>query len=288
VHPVSLEYVLFPCILGATYVACVQAVSHLPEEQASLGALCVVLSALALSALLEKLLPRREEWSKSRGDTGSDFLQTNFGLPLFTKLTELSVAFGAVALTSRVPTLRFVHALWPSSWSLGAQMCLALPVTELGFYVAHRLCHGVPWLWKFHAHHHTSKRVYILNSGKFHPVDVAVQTLFYTAPLIVVGATPRFLAIFVAFSAVHGLFEHGNFRYRIGALDYLFNTNGLHQWHHSLKREEANTNYGKVLSIYDWMFGTRRALPGVSVGDVGIPEPVAERYIDQLLLRHRG
>ena len=86
-------------------------------------------------------------------------------------------------------------------------------------------------------------------------------------------------------SAVHGFLEHGNFRYRIGPFDYLLNTNGLHQWHQSLNAAEANTNYGKVLSVYDWVFGTRRSLANVSVGEVGVATPIADRYLDQLLLR---
>ena len=282
-----VELLLFPVGLGASYFACADIVSRMPQEQAAGGALVVVLLALAAAAALEKIMPWRKEWSKSRGDFGQDLLETNVGLPTFTKLTELAVAFGAVAITARVPALKFVREIWPNSWSLGAQTCLAIAVTDFGFYVAHRIVHTVPWLWQFHAHHHSVKRMYVFNSGKFHPVDVAFQTLLYSAPLIVVGATPRLLALFVAFSAVHGMYEHGNFRYRIGALDHLFNTNGLHQWHHSLVREEANSNFGKVLSIYDWIFGTRVAPRGASVGELGHSEPVADGYVNQVLLRNR-
>jgi sterol desaturase/sphingolipid hydroxylase (fatty acid hydroxylase superfamily) len=32
----------------------------------------------------------------------------------------------------------------------------AVILADLGFYVAHRLFHGVPWLWRFHAIHHSS------------------------------------------------------------------------------------------------------------------------------------
>ena len=35
------------------------------------------------------------------------------------------------------------------------QVVEAIILADLGFYVAHRLFHRVPWLWRFHAIHHS-------------------------------------------------------------------------------------------------------------------------------------
>ena len=56
--------------------------------------------------------------------------------------------------------------------TLLAQLPLALVVAELVEYSFHRLMHEVPWLWRFHATHHSAPRLYWLNAARFHPIDL--------------------------------------------------------------------------------------------------------------------
>src|ERR1051326_238222 len=44
-------------------------------------------------------------------------------------------------------------------------------VSDLGIYVGHRLTHVVPWLWRFHAIHHSATEVDWLTTTRSHPVD---------------------------------------------------------------------------------------------------------------------
>ena len=43
---------------------------------------------------------------------------------------------------------------------------------------------------------------------------------------------------------------------RLGPLNRIFSMAEPHRWHHSLVLEEANTNYGSNLIIWDLIFGT--------------------------------
>jgi len=70
---------------------------------------------------------------------------------------------------------------------------------------------------------------------------------------------------------------------RFGVLNYLFNTPGLHRWHHSRDQREGNKNYGENLMIWDLIFRTyfdaaRRSTsaspnPCPSAGSVNSPPP---------------
>src|SRR5690242_16416048 len=54
---------------------------------------------------------------------------------------------------------------------LWAQVILAIVLSDLGFYSVHRLFHKIPWLWKFHAIHHSIETLDWLAAHRVHPVD---------------------------------------------------------------------------------------------------------------------
>ena len=44
-------------------------------------------------------------------------------------------------------------------------------LADLGFYTVHRLFHKIPWLWKFHAVHHSIEEMDWLAADRVHPID---------------------------------------------------------------------------------------------------------------------
>jgi sterol desaturase/sphingolipid hydroxylase (fatty acid hydroxylase superfamily) len=140
--------------------------------------------------------------------------------------------------------------------------------------------HEVPGMWRFHATHHSAPRLYWLNAARFHPIDLFLVGTLKLAPLVVLGAGAPILALVNVFSAVHGAFQHSNLPIRLGPLNWVFSMTELHRWHHSKAVEEANSNYGGNLIVWDILFGTRflpsdreppeeigiEALPGFPMG----------------------
>ena len=59
------------------------------------------------------------------------------------------------------------------------QVIEAVILADLGFYVAHRLFHGVPWLWRFHAIHHSIQELDWLASVRVHVLSI-LDKLFGT------------------------------------------------------------------------------------------------------------
>ncbi|MCH7910550.1 MAG: sterol desaturase family protein, partial [Candidatus Hydrogenedentes bacterium] len=127
-------------------------------------------------------------------------------------------------------------------WRPGA---LAAVIGDLGGYWAHRPSHTIPFLWRFHALHHSPSKLYFINTGRLHPIDSIEGVLMIAPILILLGATEEVMLWQIAFTNYVGLLSHCNIEMRFGFLNYLFNTPGVHRWHHSWLSKEADNNYGE-------------------------------------------
>jgi sterol desaturase/sphingolipid hydroxylase (fatty acid hydroxylase superfamily) len=225
--------------------------------------------------IMERVHPHTPEWNRSRGDVPTDALHM-----VLSEVLPMQ-AFNAVAMGLLVGLSAWLSGylgfgLWPAAWPLLAQLALALLVAEFPYYWWHRACHESPFLWRFHATHHSAERLYFLNAGRFHPVDTLVGYGLQASLLILLGCGPEMLALFGLFVAVHGLFQHANIAVRLGPLNRIFSMAEPHRWHHSRDIATANHNYGGNLIVWDLVFGTwflprdRRPDPA-DVGFHGMP-----------------
>jgi sterol desaturase/sphingolipid hydroxylase (fatty acid hydroxylase superfamily) len=165
---------------------------------------------------------------------------------------------------------------------MAGQVVLGLVVAEFGLYAAHRLAHEWPRLWSFHAVHHSVRRLWIVNTGRFHFIDTIVSVAF-SQPLLYIAGAPRPIFLWVAaVTAFIGLLTHCNVDMRGGILNYLFNTPELHRWHHSPVPREGNTNYGENLMLFDHLLGTFFLPDRPPPAEIGINGPMSESFIGQL------
>lgn len=231
----------------------------------------ILWGAIAVIIPLERFLPYRPEWNRNQGDFLGDLFHMVFSFSLTAKAVEAAVwaAFmGASAWLSAAAGF----GLWPSSWPLPMQLLLSVVLAEAGLYAIHRLAHENAWLWRLHAVHHSAPRLYWLNAGRFHPLDILVQSLPSMLPLVLLGAPAPVLFLHWTFTGVHGLLQHSNIAMRLGFLSHVFSTAELHRWHHSRDLKEANNNYGKVLALFDILCRTRFLSQG-EVGELGLEKP---------------
>ena len=215
----------------------------------------VIFSAYLYLATLEWLFPLHPEWSRSHGDIGPDLAlgATNAFVNFGAQPLILALAAGLAGWVS----LSLGADAWPNHWPLIAQLVPALLLGELLEYSVHRSMHEIPWLWRFHAPHHSSPRLYWLNAVRFHPIDALCIGPSKLIPLVLLGADPQVMALVLIFAAVHGSCQHANIPCRIGPLNWIFSMAELHRWHHSPVTQEANHNYGGNLIFWDIVFGTR-------------------------------
>ena len=250
----GLARTAFPVVLGGGVAYAIAQMRAGADPSAAVA--LPTIAAYVLIMLLERFFYWQESWLHSRGDLKVDLGHLLVSGLLTTRLLEIPVRLGAIALGAWLAG-RVGGALWPSESNLWLQLALALVVGEFFLYWIHRWTHEVDWLWRFHAMHHSAPRLYFLNAVRFHPVDIALSALGPMVPLIVLGADGRVVALFGLVSAVHGLFQHANLVLRLGPLNWIFSMAELHRWHHSPRLEESNTNFGQNLIVWDVVFGTR-------------------------------
>jgi sterol desaturase/sphingolipid hydroxylase (fatty acid hydroxylase superfamily) len=94
------------------------------------------------------------------------------------------------------------------------------------------------------------------------------------------------MTLFAYTGAVHGIFQHANLPLKLGPLNWFFSMAELHRWHHSTVLEEANSNYGQNLIVWDIVYGTRSLPkdrePPEKIGINGMPN-FPMRYWKQLM-----
>lgn len=225
----------------------------------------VVLAAVSVVALLERLAPFEPEWNQDHGDTRVDVLH----LIVSHVLIQISVAI-AFGLRSWLPD---TMDLWPSTLPMWAEVLLAGAILDLGLYAMHRYSHVSGFLWKLHALHHSPERLYWLNGGRRHPLSALVLAGPGLMVLFLLGATPIAVAAWLSFMSIHLAFQHANLDYKLGPFRYVFGVAEMHRWHHKREFEDAQVNFGEVWLIWDHLFGTFHDAPkSPGKGEVGLHE----------------
>lgn len=220
--------------------------------------------------------PRTELFS----DLGFYFISSMLPAAVLAVPLALIAVAGQRLLPDAVPAAMAALPLW-------AKLLLGLLIGEVGTYWGHRLSHEVPWLWRYHAVHHSTEQLYFLANTRTHPVDMIVTRLFGLTPLYLLGLAGPGAAGSVApvllllIGTVWGFFIHANLRWRFGPLEWLVATPAFHHWHHS-KFEHINRNYASTLPVLDRVFGTHY-LPAEWPANCGIEAPMPVSLPGQLL-----
>lgn len=244
---------LYALVVGGSALAwwlALQAGASLPAVL--LGASLVT---LALGLWLERVRPFERAWQRPQGDLATDAGSAVVLIGAVDPLLKAALPLLALALLGSQPGA----AAWPAAgWPLALQVLVAALWIELAKYLSHRAHHRVPLLWRLHALHHGSQRLYWLNNFRFHPLNHALNTLASLLPLWLLGVPHEVLYGALALTQPVTMLQHANADLRSGALNWLLSTNELHRWHHSDQPAEANANYGSAWMVWDHLFGTFR------------------------------
>ena len=194
-----------------------------------------------------------------------------------------------VVLTMLPAALLFRWATRPWLQGLVAAQPLVLQVVEivivadLAQYAVHRSFHEIPWLWRFHAVHHSSRSMDWLAGSRLHLLDIVVTRGLSFVPLYVLGFSPPAVYAYLVFVSFHAVFIHANVRWDLRALDWVLVTPRFHHWHHAAHPEAVNRNFAVHAPWLDRLFGTAHLPPGRWPEAYGTAEhPVPEGYWRQL------
>lgn len=245
-----------------------------------------VLPAAVIALIMERLHPEREAWNRSRGDVVTDLNHNLVSQVMIPYLLQISLITFLMTIAQKLSS-SIGFSLWPNSIPLVLQFVFAMIFSQFFEYWYHRLAHTNPLIWRLHATHHSPGRLYWFNAGRFHPLDTAISYTVSAAPLAIFGAPKEVVLLYSVWAGIHGIFQHCNIKIRLGPLNYIFSMAELHRWHHSRTLEEANTNYGNNIILWDLVFGTyyfpKDREPPTEVGLSGDEIRFPENYWGQLL-----
>ncbi|MDH3680901.1 MAG: sterol desaturase family protein [Acidimicrobiia bacterium] len=132
---------------------------------------------------------------------------------------------------------------------------VGIALFDLAIYWTHRWYHEVPFLWRFHAIHHSTEHLDWVSGFRNHPLDgTLVAPAFFF--LLAAGFSAEFTGVLAVVQFVLGIFLHANVRWRLRWLHKLVITPEFHHWHHANEPGAINSNYSVFLPAWDLIFGT--------------------------------
>lgn len=123
-------------------------------------------------------------------------------------------------------------------------------------YWWHRMLHTWAPLWAFHSVHHSQEKMSFISSYRMHPFEQIGQNLIMVVPLLVLGVpTFRWLPLYAAMNIFEAA-QHSALNWGYGRGYFVFVSPRFHSVHHSTDPKHYNRNYAKILSLWDFLFGT--------------------------------
>jgi lathosterol oxidase len=187
----------------------------------------------------------RPEWLLDVGY----FLSTH--LPI--RITSFLVLLPATNLTHIMGNATLQAATATLPWPV--QFFLAVLVADLAEYTVHRALHEIPWLWRFHAIHHSSKALDWIAGSRAHLIDDLIIRGLMFIPMMFAFSQDIIVA-YLLFVTIHATWAHTNFGPTIKWLEPFIIFPRFHHWHHTSQKEAIDKNYAIHFPWIDKIFGT--------------------------------
>ncbi|MFP5384840.1 MAG: sterol desaturase family protein [Bacteriovoracia bacterium] len=151
---------------------------------------------------------------------------------------------------------------------------LAIALMDYTLYLWHVLNHKTSFLWRFHEVHHEDLDLTASTAIRFHFMEMGLSSLWRAAQILVIGVTSTQLKIWQQLTLLEIIFHHSNLRIPISLERILCNfivTPRMHAIHHSIIKEETNSNWSSGLTLWDWLHGTLKLNVPQETIVIGVP-----------------
>jgi sterol desaturase/sphingolipid hydroxylase (fatty acid hydroxylase superfamily) len=201
---------------------------------------------------LERLWPQYPEQGTFRNQWTLDvvyFMSTHFPIQILSFLVLLPATQATKYLG--VPALQHLIARMP--WLL--QLFVAIVVADVAEYFIHLALHKVPYLWRFHSVHHSSKALDWIAGSRSHFIDDTLVRGFILVPLML-GFSQSIIFAYLIFVTIHATLSHCNFSPSAKWLEKYLVMPRYHHWHHTSQKEGIDKNFAIHFPWIDRIFGT--------------------------------
>jgi sterol desaturase/sphingolipid hydroxylase (fatty acid hydroxylase superfamily) len=240
----------------------------------------VILITCLVFVPLERLFALHREQKIFRRGWGNDLIFLVFN-GILVKLLFLAVIAVSIFAIEKIIPSSFQAAV--GNLPLWIQIPAAILLSDLVLYWTHRMVHAVPWLWKFHAIHHSVEELDWLAAARVHPVDQVLTKGISLIPVFTLGFSEMAIAVYASVFYWQAFFIHSNVRIGFGPLRFLFASPEFHHWHHSNDSEARDKNFAGQLAFLDALFGSLHLPPGQVPTTYGVNQPMPQRYLPQLI-----
>ncbi len=256
-------------------------------EQEVYWRLGVFFAILLAIALWETLRPRRQ-WHLPRGSRWVNHLTLSVINTLLVRLL-IPITVAAFALSLETRGFGLLNLLALPGWLAVAAGVLLL---DLAIYAQHYFFHKIDFFWRIHRMHHTDLDFDVTTGVRFHPIEIVISMIIKFGVVAIIGAPALAVVLFEILLNATSMFNHGNIRMPKvldRSLRTVLVTPDMHRVHHSIIRNETDSNFGFNLSCWDRIFGTYRAQPEAGHLDMTIGLPIyrddVENRLDRLILQ---
>ncbi len=169
----------------------------------------LIIASIGTSLAAERIAPFENQWNSSHGDGGRDILHA-----VVNEGSLVAMVLLLPLITSLVPW----DSAWPTTLPLWADVAIAIVLLDVGITLAHFASHRVSFLWRFHAVHHSVRRMYGFNGLLKHPVHQFIEVSAGAFPWLLLGI-PLDVAAVASFAVLIQLqLQHSNVDMRVGPL----------------------------------------------------------------------
>ena len=232
-----------------------------------------------LFAPLERLIPHRPDQRLFRTEWREDLFYFLVSSMLVQAITFLTFAPSTLILdqTTGLGQARAIVGSQP----LILQVVEVMILSDFAQYWFHRAFHRIPFLWGFHAVHHSTKAMDWLAGSRMHFVEIALLRGVTAIPMLTLGFSPAALQIYVGIVYVYSSLLHANVKGDFDRLGRFVATPRFHHWHHGLEPEAVDKNFAIHFPLLDRLFGTFHMPRGRWPENYGVPEEVPPGYLRQ-------
>ena len=177
---------------------------------------------------------------------------------------------------------------WTRALPWVVQLIAIMLLTDIAQYWLHRAFHRVPFLWGFHAVHHSAKSMDWIAGARMHFLEIIILRSVTATPALVLGFDESALQTYMLIVYVYSTFIHSNVAGSFGFLEKILVFPRFHHWHHGIEKEATDVNFAIHFPFLDRMFGTHHLPEGRWPAAYGIEgHPVPRGYWKQLLFPFR-
>ena len=134
-----------------------------------------------------------------------------------------------------------------------ATFCLALLLLDGWMYLWHRANHAIPLLWRFHRTHHSDNRMDVTTATRFHLGEHVGANILRLGLIPLLGFEIWHLVVYDLLVIAVTQFHHADIS--LGRLDrwlrLVIVTPDMHKIHHSRSKQETDSNYSVIFSLWD-------------------------------------